>query len=210
VTGNPRFDGVDPAVWRERGKALLAQLGLDVAPIAFLSNPIENQGYGSVTDKLALFERFLVEAAPVLLERKIPLVVKNHLQEDPASFAKVAAGTPLAGHVHVVTDAPLFSVLGAASAAVVLTSTVGIEALTFGLPLAALQIPRHGFGFEYVARGAAVGLVPGNIAAGVRELLDGAPARAGDASEFVERHLHGRGHAAANVADVLAQIRGPA
>jgi hypothetical protein len=210
VTGNPRFDGVDPAAWRERGQKLLARLGLTSAPIAFLSNPIENQGYGSIDVKLGLFEAFLREAGPVLLERGIDVVVKNHLQEDPRRFAEVAARSPLARKVHVVTDEALFAVLAAARAAVVLTSTVGVEALTFGLPLAVFDIPGHGYAFEYVQRGAAVGLAAGTMAPGVRELLDGGAERRAAAAALVERHLHDRGRATARVADVVLGLGGGA
>jgi hypothetical protein len=207
VTGNPRFDRIDPATWQDAGAELRTRLGLSNAPLAFLSNPIENQGYGSVDEKLVLFERFLTEAAPLLLERGIDVLVKNHLQEDPETFARVAARTPMAGRVHLVTSAPLYGVFTAAQAGVVLSSTVGLEALAFGLPLGVLEIPSHGFAFEYVARGAAVGLAPGRMLAGVRELLDGATGRRSQSISLVERHLHARGLAAINVAEVIAEVR---
>jgi hypothetical protein len=207
VTGNPRFDAIDPAAWQEPGRALLGKLGLATPPIAFLSNPIENQGYGTVDVKLRLFESFLREAGPVLDARGIDVVVKTHLQEDPALFEQVAARTPFAARVHVIADGALFAVLAAARAAVVLASTVGVEALAFGLPLGVVDIPGHGFAFEYVQRGAAVGLTTGAMAEGVRALVDDAAARRPAAVALIERHLHDRGHAAAHVADVVERLR---
>jgi hypothetical protein len=109
--------------------------------------------------------------------------------------------------VHVIADGALFGVLAAARAAVVLASTVGIEALAFGLPLGVVEIPGHGFAFEYVQRGAAAGLSTGSMAAGVRALLDDAPTRRPAAAALIERHLHDRGRAAAHVADVVQQLR---
>jgi hypothetical protein len=206
VTGNPRFDTIDPAAWREPGAKMLADLGLTKAPVAFLSNPIENQGYGTVQVKLALFEAFLREAGPVLAARDLDVVVKTHLQEDPALFREVAARTPYGARVHVISDGALFAVLAMSRAAIVLASTVGVEALTFGLPLGVVEIPGHGYAFEYVQRGAAAGLRTGAMAAGVTELLDGAEARRPAAAALVERHLHDRGHAAARVADVLERL----
>src|SRR5262249_4482810 len=77
VTGAPRLDNLDPAAWRPKGKALLETLRLATPPIAFLSNPIEIQGYGSRELKLDLFARFLAGAAPVLRPAGVPIIVKN-------------------------------------------------------------------------------------------------------------------------------------
>jgi hypothetical protein len=208
VTGAPRFDDLDPTAWIERGRELVARLKLPAAPIAFLSNPIEIQGYGTREFKLELFERFLEEAADVLEARGIPLVIKNHLHEAPADFARVAAKTRAAKWVHVIPDEPLFAAVGAARAAIILTSTVGIEALTFGLPLGMLEIPGHEFAFEYVQRGAAVALRRGTVAAGLTELLDAPQHRKTQAEALVARHLHDRGRARAHVADVIERVLG--
>ena len=205
VTGAPRLDDLDLDGWRARGKALLAEHGLESAPIAFLSNPIEIQGYGTKQLKLALFERFLAAAAPVVLARNIPIIVKNHLHEDPAEFAQIAAASPIGHLVKVLPAAPIFAAIAASRAAIVLTSTVGLEALAFGVPIGVLEIPGHGFAFEYVERGAAVPLASADLRAGLEELLDNAPARRAAGAAFVERQLHDRGHASANVATVIQQ-----
>jgi hypothetical protein len=206
VTGAPRLDDLDPAAWQAQGAALLAEHQLATAPIAFLSNPIEIQGYGAKQLKLDLFRAFLEEAAPVLLPRGIPIIVKNHLHEDPADFAAVAATTALAGLVKVLPAAPIFAAIAACRAAVVLTSTVGLEALTFGKPLGVLAIPGHEFAFEYVQRGAAVPLGAGTIAAGLGQLLDESTSQHAVGQAFVARHLHDRGRARYNVADVIERV----
>ena len=205
VTGAPRLDDLDLAGWRERGKALLAEHQLTSAPIAFLSNPIEIQGYGTKQLKLSLFERFLAAAAPVVRARNIPIIVKNHLHEDPADFARIAAASPIGDLVKVLPAAPIFAAIAAARAAIVLTSTVGLEALTFGVPIGVLEIPGHGYAFEYVQRGAAVALPSADIRTGLEELLGNAPARQAAGAAFVERQLHDRGRASANVASVIQQ-----
>lgn len=205
VTGSPRHDDLDPATWRPDAEALRARLGIRGRAITFMSNPIEHQGFGTLEGKLALFERFVREAEPVLRDGDVSLIVKNHLFEDPSTFAAIAMRTPAASRVYVEREAPLFAAVAASSAAIVLTSTAGIEALAFGVPLGALAIDGQ-FVFEYVERGAAVGLAPGAIAQGLTELLDRPQARrvAGDA--LVDRHLHARGRAASNVADVIAAL----
>jgi hypothetical protein len=210
VTGAPRLDNLDVAAWRTRGRALLETLRLPGPPLAFLSNPIEIQGYGSKELKLDLFARFLAGAAPVLRARSgsagVPIVVKNHLHEDPDDYRRVAAASPIPDLVTVLDSGPVFAAIAAARAAVVLTSTVGLEALAFGLPLGVLEIPGHEFAFEYVQRGAAVPVRLASVAASVEQLLarDDARARAGEA--FVHRHLHDQGRARYNVADVIERV----
>jgi hypothetical protein len=204
VTGNPRFDGVSPEAWRDRGRALAAELGLPRAPLLYLSNTIDDQGFCTAAAKLALFETFVREAAPALARERRALVVKLHPREDGAAFRRAAAGLP-GVPIHVLPlEAPLFAVLAMGRAAVVLASTVGLEAIAFGLPLAVLALPGHGHVFEYVARGAAIGLDPGGIAEGVARLLAAAPPPA--AGPFLERHLAHRGAAAAQIADQIAAL----
>jgi hypothetical protein len=206
VTGAPRLDNLDRAAWRERGRELLAQLELPAPPIAFLSNPIEIQGYGSKEMKLDLFARFLAGAAPVLRAGNVPVVVKNHLHEDPADYTRVAAASPIPDLVKVIPTAPVFAAIAAARAAVVLTSTVGLEALTFGVPLGVLEIPGHDFAFEYVQRGAAVPIRIANVAGCVAQLLERDSARATAGEAFVQRHLYDQGRARYNVADVIERV----
>lgn len=204
VTGNPRFDAIDPATFAALARELLARFGLDERrrPLLYLSNPIDDQGFCSHDDKLALFERFLRDTAPALRERGRAVLVKLHPREDVAAFRAIAARAPIA--VHVIDDAPLFAVLAAGAAAVVLASTVGLEALVFGLPLGVLAIPGHGHVFDYVARGAAVGLDDRDLAGGVAGLLDGTPPAA--VADYLERQLARRGRAAAAVADEITAL----
>lgn len=200
ITGNPRFDSVDFASWRKQGASCLAALQLQRAPLLFLSNPIELQGYGTVDLKLALFETFLREARPVLEQLGIPLVVKLHPHETPSDFQAVA--DKLGMTITISVNEALFAVLASARAAVVMASTVGLEALVFGIPLAVLQIPGHEFAFEYVERGAAIGLVPGSMQQGIEVLLgDQEPSHSAEA--FIERHLANRGTAKVLISETI-------
>jgi hypothetical protein len=206
VTGTPRLDDLDLAAWRARGQELRTTLGLGAPPLAFLTNPIELQGYCSKDEKLDLFARFLAGSAPVLKAHGTPVIVKNHLYEDPGEYARVARASPIPELVTVLESVPIFAAIAAARAAVVLTSTVGLEALTFGLPLGVLEIPGHDFAFEYVQRGAAVPIHTAGIARAVEQLLEPDDARAAAGKAFVARHLHDRGRAGRNVADVIERI----
>jgi hypothetical protein len=205
ITGTPRMDALDPSAWTTRGAELLAELGLSTPPLAYLSNPIETQHYGPKELRLDCFERFLAAAIPILAERGLALVVKPHAGESPADYRAIAARSPRAELIHVVPAAPIFAVLAAARAAIVLSSTVGLEALLFGRSLGALEIPGHGYPFEYVSQGAAVPLAQDDLTRGIYDLLDHPPGREIGA-RFVERHYHDRGNAFRHVADAIERM----
>ncbi len=205
VTGAPRFDGLDPDAWTAKGKALLDRLAMP-APIALIMNPIEIQGFGTRDDKHALVKRFLDEIADLLEERQLTLVVKSHAHEDPVELARVFGETRAARWVRVLPESPLFEVLAAARAAIILTSTVGLEALLFRLPLGMLEIPGHPFVFEYVQRDAAVGIRAGHARVTLAKLLDESVAREDAGAAFVKRHFHDRGRAAIHVADAIIEV----
>lgn len=196
VTGNPRYDAIDPAAYRAKGDALLARLKLTEKPLLFLSNPIDDQGFCSTDDKLALFAAFVRAAG----DAKLPVVAKLHPREDVAAFRKAAPGAN-------VLDAgeDLFAVLAAGRAAVVLASTVGLEALLFGLPLGVLAIPGHGHAFEYVSRGAAMPLAVGDtLARDLAALASSTPSP--QAGALLDRHLAHRGRAAAEIASAIEGV----
>lgn len=204
VTGNPRFDSVDVAAWRGKGEALMRELHFGDGPFLYMSNPVDDQRFCSTAEKMQLFERFVERAAEELVRRAAPLVVKLHPREDAAAFRRVAEKFPIA--VHVAEKDALFAWLAVARGAVVLASTVGLEALRFGVPLGVLPLPGHGHVFEYASRGAAVALQMDALEAGVAEIFDGANARAEAAQELIERHLGAPANAAGRVADVLERI----
>jgi hypothetical protein len=201
VTGNPRFDTVDPSQWRAAGEELRTKLGLAAPPLLYLSNTIDDQGFCTTAEKMQLFERFLEQATPVARRHGAGIVVKLHAREDVSAFRVVAARHD---NVHVLGDAPLFAVLAMGRAAVVLASTVGLEALAFGLPLGVLEIPGHGHVFDYVASGAATALSQPTLAADVDRLLSSptSPRAAG----YLDQHMAHRGAAAIRIADCLAEL----
>ena len=206
VTGNPRFDDVDVAVWRARGAALVERLGLACRPLLYLSSPIDDLGFCTTAEKLAMFERFLAAVRPRLAADGRGILVKLHPREDAAGFRAIAdAAGP---GVVVVGDEPIFSVLGAGDAAVIQMSTVGLEALAFGLPLGVLAIPGHGHVFDYVASGAARGLaLDESLADGVVGLLARPRGELEPAAvRFLEHHLAHRGNAAERVAACIADL----
>ncbi|HWM88460.1 MAG TPA: hypothetical protein VNO33_21540 [Kofleriaceae bacterium] len=207
VTGNPRFDSFDVAAWQERGEALARSLNLSRPPLLYLSNPIDDQGYCSTADKMALFRAFADEVADLLAEQDRHLLVKLHPREHVAEFRRAAGESRAAARTRVLDlEQPLFAALACAGAAVVLASTVGLEALLFGRPLGVLEVPGAGFVFDYVQSGAARGLRPGQLAGTVAELFAAADAN-GVRSRYLERHLAHRGQAASRVASLVDAVR---
>ncbi len=204
VTGAPRFDSIDVDDYLRHADEHRRELGLERAPLAFISNPIEIQGYGTREYKLDLFSKFLAEAAPVIAETGAPLLIKTHAHESPDDFARAAARVPDAPKL-AFGGSSLFATLAAARAVIVLASTVGLEALMFGLPLGQLEIPGQPFAFEYVERGAAIPIRSGSVAAATRTLLTPSAQLAAAGKRLVERHLHDRGRAKHHVADAIME-----
>lgn len=201
VTGNPRYDHIQHETWVHEGTRLLERLGMREAPLLFLSNPIDDQGFCSTSEKLELFGEFAREVS----RRGVPLLVKLHPREDVAAFERMAARCVQDATIQVVSDASLFAVLAAGRAAVVLASTVGLEALMFGVPLGVLAIPGHGHVFEYVSNDAAVPLVLGPELTTQLDVLLSGRSLAGSAA-MLERYLAHRGHAAAKVAETIEGV----
>lgn len=203
VTGTPRWDGVDPTAWRAAGIALMAKLGLSRKPLLYLSNTVDDQGFCTTAQKMQLFADFIDRVAPALDGRAI--VVKLHLRENVEAFRNVASKQS-AVPVHVLGTEGLFETLAIGQAAVVLASTVGLEALAFDLPLGVLALPNHGHVFEYVSRGAAAGLELDNLAVKVPQLLTASHTPDAAVRDFLERHLANRGNAASRIADRIVEL----
>lgn len=204
ITGNPRFDRIDLAHWQTEGAAFLARHQIPAPPVLYMSNPIDAQGFGSQEFKLQLFEAFLREAQVTLERANAPLVIKLHSYEDPSAFRAILQRF---GVRAVVAEAvPLFALLAVARAAIVAASTVGLEALFFGVPLGALHLGDHGYAFEYVARAAAEPLEMGRFGPGLEALLRPTDERKASGRLLVERHLANVGTASVHVADAIEGV----
>ena len=155
--------------------------------------------------KLQLVRRFVEGLRPLLAEPGFRLVVKLHSRESAEDFRGALAGVAGGERIRVLSDVPLYPLLAAVDAAVVLASTVGLEALCFGLPLGVLEIPGAGFVYDYVASGAARGLrLDRPMEKQVRELLSSGPAAG--AESFLDRNLGNRTGAAAAVATLVERL----
>jgi hypothetical protein len=179
-TGNPRFDALPepapPRLRRPDGERKILLL---------VTNPIDDQGFCSTEQKMALFRRFVEGLEPLFEDGDIELWVRPHGRESAEAYARAVHDL----HRHRITvpaAGSLHDLLAAADAVVVTASTVGLEALLFDRPLAVLELPGVGFVHDYVHSGAAAGLrwsesLPQQIGS---LLGGGAPSR-----EQVQRYL---------------------
>jgi hypothetical protein len=169
-----------------------------------LTNPIDAQGFCSSREKVDLVLEFLRRVQHLLEEQELTVVVKIHGGE---SFTEYQAGLRLLGsanRIRLMQTEPLYPLLTLADAAIVLASTVGLEALLFERPLGVLEIPGHDFVYDYVESGAAIGIrARSDVMGPMRALLNGDPARVRKAAEYVTRNLAFVGSASQRVADTL-------
>lgn len=206
VTGSPRYDGIDRATLANAASELRARFGLGERSLLLLTNPIDDQGFCTPAEKLALVRRFCETALPALAQRGATLALKHHGREDAAAYRDALRGLPSWDRIVYVNDAPLYPLLAAGSAAVVLASTVGLEALLMDLPLGVLEIPGAGFAHDYVASGAAVPIA-GDASDAVAALLGRTDATT-PGRAYVAANLAHRGLAGSRVAEVVADLAG--
>ncbi len=206
LTGSPRFDGFevrDPAGAAARARD---RWGLDDPTLLLVTNPIDDQGFCTTAEKLALVERFAGGIAPLFRDPGLHLAVKLHARESPRQYRPLFAVLP-AGRVKILGDAPLEELFAASRAAVVMASTVGLEALLHGLRLAVLEIPGHGYLYDYVDSGAALGLRWDRpLAPQVEELLASAPGADGGRQAYLRRQLTTTTDAADRVASLVLRL----
>ncbi len=207
LTGSPRLESDLQRDWSREAAALRRRLGAGGDVLLFLSNPIDDQGFCTTHEKLELFERFVAGLSPLLEAPGFHLVVKLHGRENPVAFRAAAARAGSPRGVVIVEEAPLHALFRLAKAAVILASTVGLEALACGLPLGVLEIPGHGFVFDFVSSGAARGLRWSDpLAEQVQELMSGNQADAEAAARYLRHSLARTAGAAEHLAGLIETL----
>lgn len=206
LTGSPRFDLLRPP--RDDGERRRARsaLGLSRRTLALISNPIDDQGFCSHDEKMELFGHFLQGIQPLFAAPEFHLAVKLHGRESAADFER-RIPTALHSRVSVLTNVALSELLYACGAAIVLASTVGLEALLCGVPLAVLEIPGHGFQYDYVQSETAAGLAwDAPMAPQVDSLFEPSAERQHRVEAYLTTQFSGRGKAVKQVADLIQSL----
>lgn len=204
LTGNPRFDHIAATDWSPPARHLDKTLPSGQPTVSILTNPIDLWGFCSNAEKMRLIESFIEGLADLFETTDLRLILKNHRQESFQDYKAVAANSGYPDRIAVVPDAPLYPLLRLSDAAVILASTVGLEALLLGVPLAVLEVPGTGFIHDFVSGGAARGITWSRpLATQVEALIDGSSKIDASVMAYLDRTLSARGRATQAVGDLL-------
>jgi hypothetical protein len=208
LTGSPRFDALGDTDWSAAAAELRGRLGLRGRCLLFLSNPIDDLGFCSTREKLELIARFVAGVQGMLGSGRATLLVKLHGSESARAVERALAPLGLGDRVRVVVGEALYPLLALADAAVVLASTVGLEALILGRPIGVLEVPGAGWVHDYVSAGAGMALSAGGALGGQVDALMSTWKRssAGAVERYLAHHLAERQNATARVVDVIRSV----
>jgi hypothetical protein len=173
ITGNPRFDQLAHADFSAEAGRIRAELGYapDDFVLTFLSSPIERMLIVSKEEKRAAFVRLLgwmrtLRAEPAW--RNLRLALKLHRAEDGALFREMisaAGGSDFAR----VAEQPLYPLLAASQAALMFSTTAGLEAALLQVPVGILGLSKPLDDWDFVRRGVAANVgSPEGLAAFLR------------------------------------------
>lgn len=205
AAGNPRFDNMflQPVTTQPDPKLMSA---LGKYNILYVSNPVDDQGFCTHEEKLELFRRFLKGVEP-LRGLGIKVFVRLHPREALASFKSAVEEA----HQDIVVWAQeyaLFELMAQMNIAVVLASTVGLESMMVGTPVAVIKLPRYGYVFNYVSSGSALGI---DVSSNFSEILwsaittDNAMLKKKCVS-YVDNQLSNRGCSASFISNHLFEL----
>ena len=140
VTGSPRFDEF-LAYFAQAGQAAETQKTLGL-----FTNPIDDQGFCSKSRKIEMVKDFLANQGAYLNQQKVRLIIKSHPREDVQEYYSIA--TQYVDDVQI-GPSDIKECINLVQAGVIMASTVGLELLGAGKALAQMEIPGHGYVFDY-------------------------------------------------------------
>ncbi|MGW8121952.1 hypothetical protein ACV07N_04770 [Roseivirga echinicomitans] len=139
ITGSPRFNQFLQDIQSYPKKEAKQKV------LGVFTNPIDDQGFCTTAQKLELFERFVQRAAGQIKSMDIQLGIKCHPREDIATYLTIANRYVSAFELpKSIVDA-----IVKVDAGVIMASTVGLELLGAKKRIAQLEIPNHGYVFDY-------------------------------------------------------------
>ncbi len=203
AAGCPRYDRIGEKDYAPEMERLRAAHAFAPYNLGLFSNPIDDQGFCTPAEKMGLVEGFIQKALPMLAARQGKLWIKLHPREDVASFRQLIGANGWEKQVELLSGG-LFAILKLMDAAVVMASTVGLEALLMGRPLGVLKLPRHGFVFDYVSGGGACALDP--CAQDFGALFQEFTQQSGlspEAAAYLSRHFSNPGNAGAAISRII-------
>lgn len=205
--GNPRFDVITQIDWCEAATKIKERYQLGDNNLLFLSNPIDDQGFCTTRQKLDLIRRFVQGIQPLFADPTFRLVIKLHGRESEIDVQNILSDLPMISQILISNTLPLYPVFALGQAAIVFASTVGLEALLFNLPLGVLEIPGHGFAYDYVERGAARGIFwEQPLASQVLNLIESRSTHREHAQAYLDSSLAIRENATENLVQLIKQL----
>jgi hypothetical protein len=212
ITGNPRFDQLAGADFS--GEALRLRTELGYAPgdflLAFLSSPVERMMIVSKEEKREAFARLIDWVGAMRNDpawRSLFLVFKLHRGEDPSVLQSILQAHAAEAWARVV-DQPLYPFLQASQAALMFSTTAGLEAALLKTPLGILELSKPLDDWGLSARGVAHSIrTTVDLAAFLKSAREDSSlgARGSQAAGF---YLSNIGRASEVVADLAARITG--
>jgi hypothetical protein len=212
ITGNPRFDQLADADFSDEARRLRASLGYAPADflLTFLSSPIERMQIVSKAEKLDALERLLEWANALRADAEwepLKLAIKLHRSEDPAPIQALLEKTRAAGWARIV-DQPLYPLLRASQAALMFSTTAGIEAALLSVPVGILELSKPLDDWNLAGRNVAEGIRDQSGLAGFLRKTRGDAELGSRGAKAASQFLAIFGHAAEAVADLIARMAG--
>jgi hypothetical protein len=140
VTGSPKFNKFLEDIQSLPPKKMNQKV------LGVFTNPIDDQGFCDNETKLKIFENFIKRSAEYLKNEDVKLGIKCHPREEINDYLNIA-------DKYISTfELPksILDAIMAVDAGVIMASTVGLELLGAKKRVAQLEIPSHGYVFDYI------------------------------------------------------------
>jgi hypothetical protein len=212
TTGNPRFDQLADVDFSAEARSIRAEWGYPSEDflLTFLSSPIERMQIISKEEKMAALAR-LAEWVRRLRDdpswKNLRLAIKLHRAEDPLAMQSFFDKFSPSGWARIA-EKPLYPLLRASQAALMFSTTAGVEAALLSVPVGILELSRPLDDWDLVGRGVAAGIrSPADLATFLQSVRQEKQigARGAKAASFFVANL---GRAAEEVADLAARMAG--
>ncbi len=212
ITGNPRFDQLASADFSSEARKIRVALGYspDDFLLTFLSSPIERMQIVSAEEKMKAVARLLGWIRTLREEsawKSLRLAMKLHRGESAPLFREMIAREN-ASDFALVAEHPLYPLLRASQAALMFSTTAGLEAALLKVPVGMFGLSKPLDDWNFVSRGVAANVrsIEG-LAAFLRRAREdpGFGARGAHAATF---YIANFGCAAEAVTQLVARLAG--
>ncbi len=154
--GCPRYDSILNADYTEKLQDIQSRWPEAMINIGLFTNPVNDIGFCTYEEKLQLVAQVVQQMLEVVRPSQIRIYLKPHPRESLEDYQRVLKDFNVVRFIPANVD--IFALLKLVDRSIVLASTVGLESLLFGKPVAVVRIGGNEFGHDYVQSGAATGL----------------------------------------------------